>query len=383
MFEIKAIKGNQAGGCFYSGMMSVKDITNEKLCIVERLNQEDFTDAAPQRNLDSTAVGRIAKDIIKAQNLDTGKTGGLATPTAILLSCDQELLYDEQKCVITVPEGTVLSIMDGQHRVHGWKVALSKEQENDNLANSTIAVTIIPGISPANKIWQFYSCNYLAKKPTKDQSLNLIAHAYKINQSGAFIPTAAERKAEQRESVFNVVNFVQEINKGNGSVWKNHILMEGEKSERSDNKTKMRAMVDVLQKYVFTEDNVNNSAQLWYSYWKVLKQLLQGAYPNSALFKSTGCELFNVVYRQFFETFALEYGRDFAEDNIKRLWLDVFSKLDTEYDFIKNPDFWQTGSDIDGHKLENYSSRQPRADLIKVIRSAIKKHAESFLPHDD
>jgi hypothetical protein len=115
MYKIKAIKGNQANGVFYSGMMRVKDIVNEDLCIVERLKQEDFADASPQRTLDSTAVGRIAKDIIKADVGKTGQSGGLATPTAILLSCDQELEYDEQRKELIIPDGVVLSIMDGQH----------------------------------------------------------------------------------------------------------------------------------------------------------------------------------------------------------------------------------------------------------------------------
>lgn len=382
MFTIKAVKGYQAGGVFYSGMMYVKDIINEELCIVERLKQEDFADASPQRSLDSTAVGRIAKDIIKADTGMTGQTGGLATPTAILLSCDQGLEYDEQNSTITIPDGVVLSIMDGQHRVNGWKVALSKDQENESLNKSTIAVTIIPAISPANKIWQFYSCNYLAKKPTQDQSLNLLAHAWKININGAFIPTAAEKKAEKREEVFNVVDFVQRINKSDASVWKNHIVMEGEKSERTDNKTKMRAMVDVLRKYVFTEDSVYTAEYLWHSYWRVLKNLLQGAYPNSALFKSTGCETFNVVYKPFMDTFAMEYGRDFTEYNMEKLWKAIFDSLDEKYSFIKNPDFWQTGSDVNGEKLENYSSRQPRTDLIKNVLKTIKKHAEQFQLND-
>ena len=382
MFEIKAIKGNQAGGVFYSGMMKVRDIVNEELCVVERLKQEDFADASPQRALDSTAVGRIAKDIIKADVGKTGQTGGLATPTAVLLSCEQDLIYDEQRSVVIIPDGVILSIMDGQHRVNGWKVALSKEQENESLNNSTIAVTIIPTISPANKIWQFWSCNYLAKKPTQDQSLNLLAHAWKINISGAFIPTAAEKKAAKREEVFNVVDFVQRINKSDASVWKNHILMEGEKSEGTDNKTKMRAMVDVLRKHVFTENSLFSKEYLWNSYWKVLKKLLQGEYPNSALFKSTGCELFNVVYEQFMNTFTMEYGREYTEANIAQLWRDIFEELDEENAFVKDPDFWQTGSDIQGHKLKNYASREPRKDLIKVVMITIKKHSDRLLSKD-
>lgn len=383
MFKIKAIKGNQADGVFYSGMICVKDIVNEDLCVVERLKQEDFADASPQRTLDSTAVGRIAKDIIKADVGKTGQTGGLATPTAVLLSCDQDLEYDEQRKEVIVPDGVVLSIMDGQHRVNGWKVALNKEQDNESLQNSMIAVTIIPAISPANKIWQFWSCNYLAKKPTQDQSLNLLAHAWKININGAFVPTAAEKKAEKREEVFNVVDFVQRINKSDASVWKNHIIMEGEKSERADNKTKMRAMVDVLRKYVFTEHSVNTAEYLWQSYWKVLKKLVQGSYPNSALFKSTGCEIFNVVYEPFMNTFTTEYGRDFTEANIEKLWKDIFSEMANEgCSFISAPEFWQSGIGVGEHKLENYSSRQPRGELIKVVLKTIKKHAEQLQPRE-
>ncbi len=377
MLQIKAIPGNQAGGVFYSAMMPVTDIINENICKIERLKQEDFADASPQRKLDSTAVVHIAKDILKAHNGQTGQTGGLATPTAVLLSCDSELEYDEKNLVLTIPDGVELSIMDGQHRVNGWRVALEKNPDDENLKNSSIAVTIIPGISQINKIWQFYSCNYLAKKPTKDQSLNLIAHAHNINQSGVFIPTVAEKKAEKSESTFNVVKFVTEINKSNGSVWKNHILMEGDKSEKTENKTKMRAMVDVLQKYVFVEDSIYK-IPVWHSYWRVLRDTIQAKYPDSALFKSTGCEVFNVVYNPFMNVVSMLHGRDLTETNIRSVWNDVLGKLDPRYAFLSNPDFWQTGSDVDGNKLENFSSRQNRGDLIKALRIAIRQYADSL-----
>ena len=382
MMEIKAIKGNQAGGVFYSGMMNVKDIVNEEICVVKRLKPEDYADASPQRPLDNTAVKRIAKDIIKANDSKTGKTGGLATPTAILLSCDQNLEYDEQRQILSLPDGVVLSIMDGQHRVEGWKLALAKGLENESLKNSTIAVTIIPAISSGNKIWQFWSCNYLAKKPTQDQSLNLLAHAWKVNIDGAFIPVAAEKRVETREDVFNVVDFVYRMNKCDSSVWKNHILLEGEK-EGSSNKTRLRAMVDVLRKEVFTEDSLNTAEYLWNSYWRVLKGLLQGTYSDSALFKSTGCELFNTVYNQFINACKDEYGRDnLTESNMTELWLAIFGELDEDYTFITNPDFWQPGSDINGKKLKDYASREPRKDLIHRIKVAIKACANKQQPID-
>ena len=382
MKTIKAIKGNQAGGVFYSGMMYVKDIVNEEICVVERLKQEDYADASPQRPLDNTAVKRIAKDILKANDSKTGQTGGLATPTAILLSCDQDLEYDEQRQELIIPDGVVLSIMDGQHRVNGWKLALAKGLEDETLKNSTIAVTIIPAISPANKIWQFWSCNYLAKKPTQDQSLNLLAHAWKVNINGAFIPAAAEKKADAREDVFNVVDFVYRINKSDASVWKNHILLEGEK-EGSSNKTRLRAMVDVLRKEVFKEDSLNTAEYLWNSYWRVLKGLLQGPYSDSALFKSTGCELFNSVYDVFINACKDKYTRDhLTESNMSEFWLTVFEELDDDYAFITNPDFWQPGSDINGKKLKDYASREPRKDLISKIRAAIEACHDKLQPVD-
>ena len=378
MTEIKVIKGNQAGGVFYSGMMSVKDIVNEEICTVRRLKQKDFADASPQRPLDESVAKRIAKDIIGATDGKTGKTGGLPTPTGILLACDQDLEYDEQKQVLIVPDGVVLSIMDGQHRVEGWKIALGKNENDEILSNSTIPVTIITEISPINKLWQFYSCNYLAKKPTKDQSYNLIAHVNKQPQAGVFIPTAARSKDESKAEIGKLVEFVQKMNESDASVWKNHIIMDGEKGAGAGNKTRMRAMVDVLRKRVMLEGNTYADEAHLYPYWRVLSKLLQGGNTDSALFKSTGCEVFNYVYTQFMQVFSKEYGRDYTDANIEALWVAVFDRLDEDKAFIKNPEFWQIGSNVAGHELKNYASREPRKELINAIANAITTYDNRF-----
>lgn len=384
MKTIKAIKGNQAGGVFYSGMMCVKDIVDKSLCKVEPLKPKDMADASPQRPLDEKVAKRIARDIIGANRGETGKAGGFPTPTAVLLACDQDLAYDEQRQELIVPDGVILSVMDGQHRVEGWRMALDKSGDDDGLSNSTIAVTIIPQISSANKLWQFYSCNYLAKKPTKDQSYNLIAHVSKQPQAGVFIPAAAVSKNDNRDEISDLVEFVQRMNESDASVWKNHILMEGEKNDISDNKTRMRAMVDVLRKWVLVEGSTYATEAYVYPYWKALKKLLQGEYPDSAIFKSTGCEVFNVVYRTFMETFAKEYGKDYTDANIETLWSAIFDELDEDYTFIKNPDFWQTGRKVNKYdlQLKDYASREPRKELIKAVIAAIKAYDQKNQPID-
>ncbi len=373
VLKLNAIKGNQLGGTFYIAMMKISDLTNYDICKANKLNPHDFSDSNAQRPEDPAGMNRIARDIKKAKDQGTAIKGGFATPTGILLASREQIPFDESRNELTI--STTLSIMDGQHRIGGWRIALEKDPE---LGENEIPVVIIPNMSEENEIVQFGICNYLAKKPSADHFQQLVAHLQNKNTADTLIPAAWERKLDGDDTL-KALQFVLDLNSRQDSVWRGRIIMDGLKSNKTDNKTKQRAIADVLQKHVMISTNpVSDKPAVFLSYWKILKQKLQGTYPDTALFKSTGCEIFNRVFVPFIGAFLLSYGANFSEDNISALWDKIFDLLPENKKFICNPDFWQTGNSNSGAKLSDYSSRQPREELVKAVENAIAEYKKSL-----
>ncbi len=371
--KLKAIKGTQLGGIFYTAMMKISDLVNSDICEAKKLNPQDFSDANAQRPEDPAGMNRIARDIKKVKEQGTAPRGGFATPTGILLASRTQMPFDEcsQELVINTP----LSIMDGQHRIGGWRVALEK---NPELGDNEIPVVIIPNMSEENEIVQFGICNYLAKKPSADHFQQLVAHLQNRNTADTLIPSAWERKLDG-DSTLKALQFVLDLNSRQDSVWRNRIILDGLKSNKTDNKTKQRAVADVLHRHVLISTNpVSDKPAVFLSYWKILKQKLQGQYPDTALFKSTGCEVFNRVFVPFIGAFLLSYGANFSEENMSKLLDNIFELLPENKKFICNPDFWQTGNSNSGAKLSDYSSRQPREELVRAMDTAIAEYKKNL-----
>lgn len=102
----------------------VRNLVSKDFYSVETLDPDDVTDEGYQRLLNIARAKRLADYIIKGQD-----SGDVFLPTSIFLATDKEIDYDFQnRCIrFDISEIGPFSVVDGQHRLEGLRMAAEKD----------------------------------------------------------------------------------------------------------------------------------------------------------------------------------------------------------------------------------------------------------------
>ena len=121
---IPAAKVQQGSLQLFATSIKVRDLVATGFYSVETLDPEDPHDTGYQRLLNTARAKKLADYIIKGQD---SKDAFL--PTSVLLATDKSVPYDEHtnRIVINTSEIGPFSVVDGQHRLEGLKLAAQKD----------------------------------------------------------------------------------------------------------------------------------------------------------------------------------------------------------------------------------------------------------------
>ena len=117
--DIKMQLFRQEGTQMYMGVMRVEDIL--MVADVDEWRSEDGEEAGYQRTPESARTGRVAR------YLQTNPKPLM--PTSVLLSYRGTLQPEtdgDDLVTVSIPEGETLWIVDGQHRLYGFKRAIDE-----------------------------------------------------------------------------------------------------------------------------------------------------------------------------------------------------------------------------------------------------------------
>jgi DGQHR domain-containing protein len=133
--------------------MKVRDLVTAGFYSVETLDPEDPNDTGYQRLLNSARAKKLADYITKGQD---SKDAFL--PTSILLATDKSLPYDEHtnRIVINTSEIGPFSVVDGQHRLEGLKMASIKD---DRVLDFEVPVNIAVNLPRIAQMCHFLIVN--------------------------------------------------------------------------------------------------------------------------------------------------------------------------------------------------------------------------------
>lgn len=341
--RIAAARVKQGDLVLYATSMKVRELVSEKFYSVETLDPEDKGDKGYQRLLNTARAKRLADYILKGQD---SKDAFL--PTSVFLATDKSIPFNEQDNTIEIDTTIVcpLSVVDGQHRLEGLKMAAQKDSRVLDFETPVNIAINLPHIA---QMCHFLIVNTTQKSVDKAVEQRIIARlteALDVEDIPS-LPKWILNTVEKGE-VDKALKYATYLNEAEDSPWKGKILMANDSS--GDTTINQRSFVKAIVKYVLTANNpltivkdFEKEKKIFLNYWKaVAAQLDDGGGNSSVLYKYNGVELFCRFSIPFFT--KLQDKGSFTVATMGKLLGSCFENVEGDYAGVGHPDWWAKGS---------------------------------------
>ena len=322
--------------------MQVKDLVADGFYSVETLDPEDSNDKGFQRLLNKSRAKKLADYVVKGQD-----TSDAFLPTSVFLATDKSVPFDEQSNCLTINTAEIgpFSVVDGQHRLEGLRMAAERDAR---VLNFQVPVNIAINLPKIAQMCHFLIVNTTQKSVDKSVEQRIIARlsdALSIEDLPSlpkWILTTVERG-----EVDKAIKYADYLNEADDSPWKGKIEMAN--SDGDGTSISQRSFVKAIVKYVLTANNpltvlVNDfekEKKIFLNYWKAVSSILDDG--NSAvLYKYNGVELFCKFSIPFF--IRLQDKGSFTVSTMHALLQSCFDNMEGEYAGVGHPEWWAKGS---------------------------------------
>lgn len=325
----------------YATSMKVKELVSDNFYSVETLDPDEPNDKGYQRLLNTARAKKLADYIVKGQD-----SHDAFLPTSVFLATDKSIAFNEDDNTIEIDTSVVgpFSVVDGQHRLEGLKMAAIKDTR---VLDFETPVNIAINLPKIAQMCHFLIVNTTQKSVDKSVEQRIIARlseALDVEDLPS-LPKWILNTVEKGE-VDKAIKYVDYLNEEEGSPWKGKILMANTDSD--DTTINQRSFVKAIVKYVLTANNpltivkdFEKEKKIFLNYWKAIALLLDDG--NSAvLFKYNGVELFCKFSIPFF--MKLQDRGSFTVATMQKLLASCFENVEGDYAGVGHPDWWAKGS---------------------------------------
>lgn len=338
--KIPAARVKQGALVLYATSLRVKDLLSEQFYSVETLDPHD--DKGYQRLLNTSRAKKLADYIVKGQD---SKDAFL--PTSVFLATDKSIPFNEKDNTIEIDTSAVcpFSVVDGQHRLEGLKMAAQKDPR---VLDFEIPVNIAINLPFIAQMCHFLIVNTTQKSVDKSVEQRIIARLTQALDVED-IPSLPKwiLNTVERGEVDRALKYVVYLNETVDSPWKGKILMAAAVRD-GDNTINQRSFVKAIVKYVLTANNplgvfkeLEKEQKIFLNYWKAIATLLDNG-NDSVLFKYNGVELFCKFSTPFF--MKLQDRGSFTVSTMEKFLASCFENVEGEYATVGHPDWWAKGS---------------------------------------
>src|ERR1700730_1492228 len=217
--HIPAARIQQGSLVLYSTALKVKELMSENFYNVETLDPADGNDKGYQRLLNIARAKKLADYIIKGQDSQDA-----FLPTSIFLATDKSIEFNDDNHTIEFDTSVIgpFSVVDGQHRLEGLKMAAQKD---DRVLDFEVPVNIAINLPTIAQMCHFLIVNTTQKSVDKSVEQRLIARLTEaLNlEDLPSLPKWILRTVERGE-VEKAIKIVDYLNKMDDSPWKGKIL---------------------------------------------------------------------------------------------------------------------------------------------------------------
>jgi len=323
----------------FATSLKVSDLLIPNFYSVEQLDPEDPRDKGYQRLLNKTRAKKLADYILGGQ-----ETNDAFLPTSIFIATHKNISFNPSinTIEIDIDEVGPFSVVDGQHRIEGLKMAADKDKR---VLDFQVAVNIAINLS---KIAQM--CHFLIVNTTQKSVEQGVEQRIKARLTQAMevldvpsLPRWILKTVEKGEDE-KALRYVDFLNSEKDSPWFNKIEMANE--ENNDATVSQKTFVKAIKKYVLVANNpVTISAedkqyQIFLNYWTAITNII-GIDEPTVLFKYNGVELYCKFAVPFFG--KMMNMPNFKVATMQSVLSQTFDNMEGEYAGVGHTEFWVKG----------------------------------------
>lgn len=352
----------------YTTSLRVSDLLIDNFYDIERLDPENPGDKGYQRVLNKARARKLADYLLDGQDNDDA-----FLPTSIFLATDQQVEFDSETNTLTFDVAQVgpFSVVDGQHRIEGLKLAAEKRPE---ILGFEVPVNIADNLSKVAQMCHFLIVNTTQKSVDRAVEQRIYA---RLTEAVTFedvpsLPKWIRRIVESGDDE-QALRIADYLNETADSPWLGKIEMANQITKNAS--INQRSFVKAVKSYVLTAGNpisirpIDQQQKILFNYWKALSNLLDAGKP-SVLYKYNGVELFLRFSTPLFN--KLQNINDFKISTMEDILTQTFENVDGEYAGVGHPDWWLSGSGAAGG-LNSGAIGKVQQELTKALHKAQAK----------
>lgn len=346
----------------YATSLRVSDLMTPNFYSIERLDPETPNNTGYQRLLNKARAKKLADYIVDGQ-----QTQDAFLPTSVFLATDKDIALDASNNTISfdIEQIGPFSVVDGQHRLEGLKMAVEKCPE---AASFEVPVNIAVNMSSIAQMCHFLIVNTTQKSVDKSVEQRIFAQltqAYNFEDVPS-LPRWIKRVVESKDDE-QALRIVDHLNEAKDSPWYGKIKMANQDSKTTT--INQQSFVQSIKKYVLTANNplsvkpADTQQKMFLNYWKAVTNILADGKP-SVLFKYNGVDLFCRFSTAVF--LRLQNSGNFSVATIEKTLRDTFENLDGDYAGVGHPEWWASGTGPAGG-LNSTALGKVNHELIKAL----------------
>lgn len=338
---VAASRVRQGALVLYTTSMKVRDLVSQGFYNVETLDPDNSDDKGFQRLLNKARAKKLADYIVKGQD-----SHDAFLPTSVFLATDKSIAFSESTNTIEIDIGDVgpFSVVDGQHRLEGLKMAAEKDKR---VLDFEVPVNIAINLPKIAQMCHFLIVNTTQKSVDKSVEQRIIARlseALDVEDDLPNLPKWILNTVEKGE-VEKAIKYVDYLNEDPDSPWFGKIKMANSDSDSAT--VNQRSFVKAIVKYVLTANNplaivkdFDKERKIFLNYWKAVATVLDDG-NSTVLFKYNGVELFCKFSIPFF--IKLHDRGNFKVSTMEALLRSCFDNVEGDYAGVGHPDWWAKG----------------------------------------
>lgn len=324
----------------YATSLKVRDLVREHFYNVETLDPIDDNDKGYQRLLNTARAKKLADYVIKGQD---SKDAFL--PTSVFLATDKPLTFNKENNTLEIDSVSIgpFSVVDGQHRLEGLKMAAEKDER---VLDFEIPVNIAANLPKIAQMCHFLIVNTTQKSVDKSVEQRIIARlsdALDVEDMPS-LPKWILNTVEKGE-VEKAIKYVDYLSDNAESPWFNKIQMANDSGDGTT--INQRSFVKAIVKYVLTANNpltalkdFEKEKKIFLNYWKAIASILDDG-SATVLYKYNGAELFCKFSIPFF--MKLQDKGSFTVATMQSLLQACFDSVEGDYAGVGHSDWWTKG----------------------------------------
>ena len=344
LLTLPAARVQQGALTLFSTAIKVEILIQDNFYSVETLDPSDTGDSGYQRLLNQARARKLADYIVGGQD-----SRDAFLPTSVFLATAEKLDFDTSTNTVTFDPSAIgpFSVVDGQHRLEGLKIAAEKDKR---VLEFAVPVNIAASLPKLHQMCHFLIVNTTQKSVDEAVGQQIVARLTKALEVED-VPSLPKwiRNVAERGDINKALELVKFLNEEHGSPWRDKIQMA---NDPVSNKIKQNSFVKAINKHFLTANNpisalddFDKVKRIFLNYWKAIVGIIYDGNIDgentSVLYKYNGVELFCRFSIPLF--IKLQEDRRFTVDTIKDVLRDCFKNVEGEYAGVGHPQWWARG----------------------------------------